>query len=130
MGGYLGSSSSDSIPVQFTANLAQAAGTYDLCTASGGDVFIIDFNVYVATAGAVLTSVQIKTDQTNPVDIMSAVEGAVANLGAQKNVVIARSQPILLRTGQKIVYTIVGATGSGSLVCTFVCNSRLGGRLI
>lgn len=103
---------------QFTANLAQAAATYDLCTATG-DV-LIDLQrlaIYVATAGAVLTSVSIQTNQTNNTIILSAIEGAVANLIAQKNVV--RAIPVigglLLANGQKLQYTIVGATGTGSL---------------
>lgn len=106
----------------FTANLAQAAGTYDLCTVTGGDV-VLDlqkFSVYVATAGATLTSVSIQTDQTNPTTLLSAAEGALANLVAQKNLV--RATPavggLLLKSGQKVRYTIVGLTGSGSLTVT------------
>lgn len=106
---------------QFTANLAQAAGTYDLCTASAG--LIIDLNrlaMYMATAGATLTSVSIQTNQTNATTILSAAEGAVANLTAQKNVV--RAVPTIgnlyLAAGQKIQFTIVGATGTGSMLVT------------
>lgn len=105
-------------PIAFTANLAQAAATYDLCTASG-DVLIDLYNlgVYVATAGATLTSVSIQTNQTNATTILSAVEGAVANLIAQKNIV--RAIPVIgglvLKSGQKIQFTILGATGTGSL---------------
>lgn len=105
--------------LSFTANLAQAAATYDLCTASGGDL-VIDLQrlaIYVATAGATLTSVSIQTNQTNITTILSAVEGAVANLIAQKNLV--RAIPVigglLLKSGQKLQYTIVGVTGTGSL---------------
>lgn len=103
-----------------TANLAQAAGTYDLATAAG-DVLInlSDVAIYVATAGATLTSVAIVTNQTNATTILSAAEGAVANLVAQKNLVRAVACPsIVLKSGQKIQYTIVGATGSGSLQVT------------
>ena len=103
----------------FTANLAQAAGTYDLATATGGDV-LVDLQtlaIYVATAGATLTSVSIQSNQTNATVILSAVEGAVANLIAQKNLV--RAIPVigglLLKSGQKLQYTLVGVTGTGSL---------------
>ncbi len=103
-----------------TANLAQAAATYDLGTVSGGAI-IIDLQrlaIYVATAGATLTSVSIQTNQTNPTTILSAVEGAVANLTAQKNLV--RAIPVIgglyLASGQKLQYTIVGSTGTGSLL--------------
>lgn len=112
-------SSSEERALSFTANLAQAAGTYDLCTASGGNV-IIDLallSIYVATAGATFTSVSIQTNQTNNTTILSSAEGLLANLVAQKNLV--RAIPViggmLLATGQKIQYTIAGATGTGSL---------------
>ena len=95
-----------------------AAGTYDLCTASGGDVLIDAYNIalYVATAGATFTSVSFQTSQTNPTTILSAAEGAVANLIAQK--ILVRAVPvgsILLKSGQKLQYTIAGATGTGSI---------------
>ncbi len=103
----------------FTANLAQAAATYDLCTATGGDV-VLDIQklaIYVATVGATLTSVSIQTNQTNITTILSAVEGAVANLIAQKNLVrvIPVIGGLLLASGQKLQYTIVGVTGTGAL---------------
>lgn len=106
----------------FTANLAQAAATYDLCTVSGGDV-IIDLyrlGIYVATAGATLTSVSIQSNQTNATTILSAVEGAVANLIAQKNLVrvIPVIGSLVLASGQKLQYTIVGVTGTGALTVT------------
>jgi anti-anti-sigma regulatory factor len=117
----IGFSSVPSTPqaLSFTANLAQAAATYDLCTASGGDI-LLDISrlaIYVATAGATLTSVSIQSNQTNITTILSAVEGAVANLIAQKNLVrvIPVIGGLLLKSGQKLQYTIVGATGTGSL---------------
>jgi len=112
----------DNRPVQtvksFTANLAQAAGTYDLCVASG-DV-LIDLQkiaLYMATAGATFTSVSVQTNQTAVITILSSVEGAVANLTAQKHVVRAiPTNPVLhLASGQKIQFTIVGSTGTGSM---------------
>lgn len=103
---------------QFTCNLAQAAATYDLCTATSGPILITHFTVYVQTAGAVLTSVQIKTNQTNSVDLMTAAEGVVASLVVGKNVPLARTQPIYLHTGEKLQYVLVGATGSGVLLVT------------
>lgn len=102
----------------FTANLAQAAGTYDLCTATGGDVLIDMYNIslYVATAGATFTSVSFQTNQTNPTVILTSTEGAVANLTAQKNLVRAVTVgSLLLKSGQKLQYTIAGATGTGSI---------------
>lgn len=100
----------------FTANLAQAAGTYDLATVNNtGGIVIVGVDIYVLTAGATLTSVSIQTDDTTPEIILSALEGALANLTVGKNVVKAFSKSIYLHVAKKIQYTIVGATGSGSL---------------
>lgn len=102
----------------FTANLAQAAGTYDLCTATGGDVSIDMYNIslYVVTAGATFTSVSVQTNQTNPTVVLTSAEGAVANIIAQKNLVRSVTVgSLLLASGQKLQYTIAGATGTGSL---------------
>ena len=56
-----------------TVNIAQAANTYDITTATG-DVMIERFYVYVATAGATMTSVSIQTNDTTPFVLLSAVE--------------------------------------------------------
>lgn len=113
-------------PKQFTANLAQAAGTYDLCQASGSDVYVVGMSVYVQTAGATFTSVAIQTNQTTPQVLLSSSDGAVANLTAQKqlfNSIGGWSQsggPVLLRDGQKIQFTLVGLTGTGTLLVGFI----------
>lgn len=101
----------------FTANLAQAAATYDLatCNATGG-VVIHDVQIYVATAGATFTSVAIATNDTTAVAILSAAEGAVANLTVGKNVAKAFTGPTYLHTSKKIQFTMVGSTGTGSLL--------------
>ena len=108
---------------QFTLSLAQAAATYDLATVNAtGDILILDVNIHCITAGATFTSVAIATNDTTAVSLLSAVEGAVANLTAGKNIVkvfpVANTGPILLRSGKKIQYTIVGATGTGTLLVT------------
>lgn len=100
---------------QFTLSLGQASGTYDICTASG-DLLIDMANVYVATGALLVTSVAIRTNQSTPTDMMSAVEGALANLLSQRNMVLASAtRPIYLASGQKLVMVLVGLTGSGSL---------------
>lgn len=104
---------------EFTADLSQAAGTYDLCTASG-KIFIPmkDIACYMSTAGGTLTSVAVQTNQTNATVILTAGEGAVASLLAQKVVIHAAEGAITLESGQKIQYTIVGLTGTGSMKVT------------
>lgn len=106
---------------RFTANIAQAAATYDLATVSSGAILILNSSIYVATAGATLTSVSIQTNQANLTSVMTAAEGAVANLLAQKSVIILNhSLPIYMASGQKMQFTIVGLTGTGSLLVTFL----------
>lgn len=108
---------------QFTADLSQAAGTYDLLAASGSGIYIKNANIYVSTAGATFTSVSIQTNQTTPKVILSSTDGAVANLTSQAQIENSidgwgRSHPIYLASGQKWQYTIVGTTGTGALLVT------------
>lgn len=97
-----------------TMNLAQAAGTYDAGTVSGGTIMLLDAVVYVATAGATFTSVSVQTNTTSPVELLSAVEGAVANVTGGKNLKVFTTRTII-PSGSKIQFTIVGVTGTGSL---------------
>lgn len=109
----------------FTLNLAQAAGTYDLATASGSGDLLVQLDslgFYVTTAGATFTSVSVQTNQTTPVVLLSAAEGAVASLTVNKNLArnigTAGFPAFILRNGQKIQYTLVGATGTGAMIMT------------
>ncbi len=117
---------------QFTMNLAQAAGTYDLCTASGGDVIVWAMNVYCTVVGATWTSVTLQTDSTTNFVFMDATQGARANFTAGKDVAITWTQvaKALVRSGNKIRYTIAGATGTGSALVTIQAQSVNGGVLI
>jgi hypothetical protein len=109
-----------------TLNLAQAAASYDALTASG-DVLITGVTFYVAVAGGGdLTSVAVQTNQTTALVLMTAAEGAVANLLAQSHPAVATDKtykPWTLQTGQKIQYTLVvagaGPTGSMKIVVQY-----------
>jgi hypothetical protein len=97
-------------------DLAQAAATYDAFEAVNGDVLIESASFYVATPGADFTSVAVATDQTNPVTLLTAAEGAVANIVAQKTLDFAYARfPFLLEQGQKIQYTLDGAGTAGAI---------------
>jgi len=121
----------DLIP-QFTMNLAQAANTYDLCTASGGDVVVWGMNVYCTVVGATWTSVTIQSDSTTAFVFMDATQGARANFTAGKDVALTWTQvsKCLVRSGNKIRYTIAGSTGTGTAVVTVMAQSVNGGILI
>lgn len=112
----------------FTANLAQAAATYDLatCNATGG-VIIQDVQLYMSVAGATFTSVAIQTTDTTPVVILTALEGALANLTVGKNVTKVFLGPTYLHTSKKIQYTLVGVTGTGTMLVVIRYQSTVGG---
>ena len=102
---------------EFTVNCAQAAGTYDLCTATGGDIVIHDMNFPVTVSGATFTSVAIQTNDAVPWVIMTAIEGAVANIIAGTNLQPAnKGKSFTLVSGKKIQYTLVGSTGTGTIL--------------
>lgn len=104
-------------PFEFTLNLAQAANTYDACTASN-DLMVLGVNFYVSTVGAAFTSVAVQSNQTTAFTLMTSVEGAVANLLDQSHPTCTAQTyvaPWSLRLGQKIQYTIVGGVGTGEL---------------
>lgn len=107
--------------IEKTINEAQAAGTYDVLTAVG-DVEIIRYVLFQNTAGATFTSMSIQTNDTTPLVLMSDVEGALANLTAQKNMDVARPNdaPFTLRSGKKIQHTMVGSTGTGEMKALFI----------
>ena len=106
---------------EYAINFAQAAGTYDITTAVG-DVLIENYCIYVATAGATFTSAALFINDTTPFNLMTAVEGAVANLTAGKNMVPAnQGKAMRVTSGKKIQLTMVGSTGTGTakLVVTY-----------
>lgn len=99
-----------------TADLSQAAGTYDLFTAQG-DIAINKIAVFSTQNAATFTDVEIKTNQLTPVVLMTTTEGARANLTQGKNIDLAAANKFfVLRNGSKIQYTITGSTGTGSLM--------------
>ena len=104
-----------------TLDLSQVApATYDAATAVG-DVLVVGMALYVSTVGGGdLTSVSIQTDATTPIVLLTAAEGAVANLLAQCHP-LAQFQLFpsrwTLRSGQKIRYSLIasGAAHTGAL---------------
>lgn len=101
----------------FNISLAQNAGTYDICTASGGDVFINDVVIKTTTAATGLTSITVQTNNTTPVSLLGST--VLANLTADRQEA-ALNTPLLLESGKKIQLTIVGnGTGTGNLKLVF-----------
>lgn len=96
---------------EFTMNLAQNAGTYDLFTADG-DVLIKSITYYVDTTATGLTSVSAATNDTTPVTLLSSV--AAAAITAGKNLT-PYNGPTLLADTKKGQYTIVGNGTAGQI---------------
>lgn len=105
---------------KFDMNLAQAAASYVLCTCTGG-VLIDTVQIFGAVVGATFTAATLQTDNTVPEEILSAAEGAVANIVAGKNIKSFTTK-LYLPTAKKINYTISGATGTGS--CLVIITYR------
>lgn len=103
-------------PKEFTANLGQAAATYDLATASG-DLIITSVTLYITVAGAGLTSVALQSNSTVPFIVLAAADGLLAALLAGKTLPTTwtQTQGFGLRSGQKLQYTIVGAGAAGTM---------------
>jgi hypothetical protein len=93
-----------------SASLGQAAGTYDLLTASG-DVLIESIAFLVTTAPTLLTSVAVKTSDTTPNVLLAAAALATLLDGAAP---APFTGPLLLRSGKKIQYIIVGLTSAAA----------------
>jgi hypothetical protein len=116
----------------FTLDLSHAAGTFDLCTATGGDIVIWGMALFCTVVGATWTSVAVQTNDTTNFVLLNATDGARANFTAGKNVPItwAQVQKCHLRSGQKIQYTMVGSTGSGTALATFMYYAIQGADLV
>lgn len=100
-------------------SLAQVAGTYDILTASGGDVEVTVQAVYVKTGQGGLTSAQIVTDHTTPKSVTAST--VAASLGKDVVVPITTST-FILPSGNKIRGTIVGTGTAGLIYVT--CDYR------
>lgn len=118
--------------VEFTLDLAQAAGTYDICTASLGSCILTGCIVYVQTAGAIFTSISIQSNDTTPFIILSAGAGIIANLTTGANVLTTwtQTQSFSLRTGKKLQFTLIGVTGTGSLRVSFIFMPLVSGAIL
>lgn len=106
----------------FTVNINQVAADYDLCTAVGGDV-LIDPSMSVTyvdvAAVAPTTSVSIHTNTASPTVLLTVAEGDVANLLAGINLHPAWDAPIVLKSGDKLQYTIAGGASAGQLTISY-----------
>ncbi|MCX5819749.1 MAG: hypothetical protein NT047_07545 [Deltaproteobacteria bacterium] len=109
-----------------TINLQQAAAAYTLFTGTTQDIIVdkLTFrlpNVNVSN-DATITSIAIATDDATPQVMISAAQGAKANLPAEAQ--IPWTGAVLLKVGKKIKLTIAGGAADAAIVCDVVAEFR------
>jgi hypothetical protein len=107
-----------------TVDLHQVAGDYTLYTATTGFVYVESFSLTLPNVDcsddATITSIKVETDTSPAVTLVSAVQGAVANLTANK--AFSYSTPFILDTTKVIQLTIAGGASDAATVCTVKCR--------
>ena len=110
-----------------TIDLGQAAGTYDLFTATTQDVVVEKLVIRMSggtLVGSNLTSILIQTDDATPIVLIGTEAGAVTNLTDEAQ--LAWTGAILLdaETSAKIQLTIAGGDATAAKVCDVIAECR------
>ncbi len=109
-----------------TIDLQQAAASYPLFTGTTQDVVLEKLVIRLPNVDcsddAALTSISIQTDDVTPQVIISAVDGAVANLTAEAQ--LQWTGAILIKVGTLIRLTIAGGPADAPTVCDVVAEAR------
>jgi len=99
-------------------SLNQAAAAYDVMTATPAQALFIDAVIIHVpddlSAVATFTGIAVATDDAAPLEIMSAAEGAKANLTG--NFYFVHRGPNVTASTKKIILTIGGATAGAGMV--------------
>jgi hypothetical protein len=118
-----------------TIDLYQAAAAYDLFAAVRQDIYILAWSLRLpdvdVSDDGTITSIAVATDDSTPVELLSAVAGAVANLTAEAQFTYAT--PFILKAGKKVQLIIAGGASDAATICTSVAMYRpiaMGGYLI
>jgi hypothetical protein len=109
-----------------TIDINQPADDYTLLVAGGGAVLIESVALRLPSVDcsddAALTAISLETDDTTHVEILTAANGAVANLTAEAQ--FAYTTPFVLAEGKGIVLTIAGGAADAATVCTLAVKYR------
>jgi len=107
-----------------TIDLNQAVGSYVLFTGATQAVILESLILRCPdiAAGGALTSIAIATDDTTPGVVISAADGAVANLTAEAQ--LAWDGGIYIPVGTEIELTIAGGAHGVAYVCSVVAKYR------
>lgn len=110
-----------SIVLPGTIDLHQAAGVYDLFTATGGTIYMEKFTLTLpnidCSDDVALTGIFVETDGATVIILLSAAAGAKANLTPLAS--FSYATPFALPVGKKIQLTIIGGTATADpTTCT------------
>jgi len=110
--------------VTTTSDLNRSAATYDVLTGTTQAVVLEKLNVKMPTgaAGGSVTSIAIVTDDATPATIISATDGAVANLTSEAD--LAWTGALLINVGTKIRLTIAGGAHGSEYLTTIIAQCR------
>jgi hypothetical protein len=111
---------------EFQINLAQAAGTYTLCSATGSTIFIGRAAFLVTTAGTGFTNFTVQTNNTTADLLLASTTAASTTI--LKNLGSSSGSQMLPDAGQ-ITYTITGTGTAGTVNVGILYSSLLGGSL-
>lgn len=107
-----------------TIDLQQVAGDYTLYTGTTADVYIETFKITLPAVNVSddvnITSISIQTDTATVITLLSAANGAKANLTA--NASFSYSTPFYLPATKLIQLTIAGGAADAATVCTVKCR--------
>jgi len=107
-----------------TIDLNQGIGSYDLFTGTTQVVILESLNIKMPTGdcGGALTSISIQTDDATPGVIISAADGAVANLTSEAD--LGWTGTLYITVGTKIRLTIAGGAHGAAYVCQVTAKCR------
>jgi hypothetical protein len=107
-----------------TIDLQQVAGDYTLYTGTTADVYVEAFAITLPNVNCAddvnITSIAIKTDTAAVINLLTAAQGAKANLTA--NASFSYSTPFYLPATKLIELTIAGGASDAATVCTVKCR--------
>ena len=108
-----------------TEDLNQIAASYDLFTGTAQAVWLTGFSVKMPDdlcSAATLTSISVQTDDSTPVVLVSAANGAVANLTAEYE--LTWEGKCRINVGTKIQLTIAGGAEGAEYITTATVEYR------
>jgi hypothetical protein len=115
----------DQLTVKKIINLKQAAGDYDLFTATTQNVFIDFLTIIIPanlTAEVNLTSISIQSTDDTPVTFISSTVGAKAKL--TKDAHLQYAGPAVVAATKKIQLTIAGGAAAADQNCLVFVSYR------